>query len=173
MAVAGTRSELVAGGFGLAFKADAPWVGTAIAGVDGPAGRLQPTDEAVTRFHTGLEGSRAFTLAGLDVPDAERRARAGHDGGDAETGAGGGRSHRPHRRGRGDRTRDRPTGADATPSGRGVLRAGRCRWPKPTPSTPLGFMARLAPLWSGQATSGAEALWGRETLANLAHGGLA
>ena len=46
MAAAGTRGELVAGGaggFALAFKADALWVGTSIDGVDGAAGRLQAT----------------------------------------------------------------------------------------------------------------------------------
>ena len=37
----------------------------------------------------------------------------------------------------------------------------------------LGFAARLAPSWGGQATSGAEALWGRETMTGMAHGGLA
>ena len=42
-----------------------------------------------------------------------------------------------------------------------------------TPSTPLGFNARVAPSWGGEATSGAEALWGRETMAGMAHGGLA
>ena len=61
MAAAGTRGELVAGGAGgvaLAFKADALWVGTAIDGVDGAAGRMAATEAAVTRFRTGLEGSR-------------------------------------------------------------------------------------------------------------------
>ena len=43
----------------------------------------------------------------------------------------------------------------------------------PTPSTPLGFVARVAPSWGGQATSGAEAMWGRETMAGMANGGLA
>ena len=43
----------------------------------------------------------------------------------------------------------------------------------PTPSTPLGFVARVAPSWGGQATSGAEALWGRETMAGMAPGGVA
>ena len=43
----------------------------------------------------------------------------------------------------------------------------------PTPSTPLGFVARVAPSWGGQAQSGAEALWGQETMAGLAHGGVA
>ena len=91
MAAAGTRGELVAGGaggFALAFKADALWVGTLIDGVDGPAGRLAATQAAVTRFRTGLEGSRDYTLAGrlLLTPSVEVGLR--HDGGDAETGAG-------------------------------------------------------------------------------------
>ena len=67
MAAAGTRGELVAGGSGgfeLAFKADALRVGTSTDGVDGPAGRLKATEAAVTRFRTGLEGARAYTLAG-------------------------------------------------------------------------------------------------------------
>ena len=41
----------------------------------------------------------------------------------------------------------------------------------PTPRTPLGFLAKLSPSWGGQATSGAEAMWGRETMAGMAHGG--
>ena len=91
MAAAGTRGELVAGGaggFALAFKADALWVGTSIDGVDGAAGRLAATDAAVSRFRTGLEGSRAYTLAGrLSLrPSVEVGLR--HDGGDAEIGAG-------------------------------------------------------------------------------------
>ena len=43
----------------------------------------------------------------------------------------------------------------------------------PTPSTPLGFSARVAPSWAGQAQGGAEALWGRESIAGMAHGGFA
>ena len=43
----------------------------------------------------------------------------------------------------------------------------------PTPQTPLGFTARVAPSWGGEATSGAEAMWGRETMAGMANGGLA
>ena len=76
------------GGFALAFKADAFWVGTSIDGVDGPAGRLAATDAAVTRFRTGLEGSGAYTLVGrLSLrPSVEVGLRP--DGGDAETGAG-------------------------------------------------------------------------------------
>ena len=43
----------------------------------------------------------------------------------------------------------------------------------PTPSTPLGLVARVAPSWGGQATSGAEALWGRQTMGGMAPGGIA
>ena len=91
MAAAGTRGELVAGGsggFGLAFKADALWGGTSMDGVDSAAGRLAATEAAVTRFWTGLEGSRDYTLAGrmLVKPSVEVGLR--HGGGDAENGAG-------------------------------------------------------------------------------------
>ena len=43
----------------------------------------------------------------------------------------------------------------------------------PTPATPLGFTATLTPSWGGQTTSGAQALWGRETMAGMTHGGVA
>ena len=179
MAAAGTRGELVAGGasaFELAFKADALWVGTSIDGVDGPAGRLKATDAAVTRFRTGLEGSRAYTFGGrLSLkPSVEVGLR--HDGGDAETGAG-------MDVGGGLVVSDASTGLavdvrvrtllvhqDQDFSERGVSLSVSYN---PTPSTPLGFVARVAPSWGGQATGGAQALWGRETMGGMAHGGLA
>ena len=37
----------------------------------------------------------------------------------------------------------------------------------PTPSTLLGFTARVSPAWGGDAMSGAEALWGRESMAGM------
>ena len=43
----------------------------------------------------------------------------------------------------------------------------------PTPSTPLGFTARVSPSWGGHAMSGAQALWGRQTMAGLRAGSLA
>ena len=179
MAAAGTRGELVAdgsSGFELAFKADALWVGTAIDGVDGPAGRLKATDAAITRFRTGLEGSRGYTLAGrLSLtPSVELGLR--HDGGVAETGAG----------------MDVGAGLVVSDAGTGLAVDVRVRTLlvhqtedfsergvavslsyNPTPSTPLGFLARVAPSWGGQAMSGAQALWGRETMAGMAHGGVA
>ena len=41
----------------------------------------------------------------------------------------------------------------------------------PTPQTPLGFTARVAPSWGGQAMSGADALWGRDTMEGLGAAG--
>ena len=178
MAAGGGRGELVAtdAGFELAFKADALWVGTSIDGVDGPAGRLKATAAAVTRFRTGLEGSRDYTLAGrlLLTPSVEVGLR--HDGGDAETGAG-------MDVGGGLVVSDASTGLavdvrvrtllvhqDEDFSERGVSLSLSYN---PTPSTPLGFVARVAPSWGGQAAGGAQALWGRETMAGMAHGGLA
>ena len=120
----------------------------------------------MTRFRTGLEGSRHYTLAGrLSLkPSVEVGLR--HDGGDAETGAG-------MDVGGGLVVSDASTGLavdvrvrtllvhqDEDFSERGVSLSVSYN---PTPSTPLGFVARVAPSWGGQATSGAEALWGRET----------
>ena len=180
MAAAGTRGELVGGGaagFELAFKADALWVGTSMDGVDGPAGRLRAAEAAVTRFRTGLEGSRAYYTLGRRLslrPSLEAGLR--HDGGDAETGVG-------MDVGAGLIVADASTGLAVDVRVRTLLvhqaEGFRERGMavslsyNPTPSTPLGFTARVAPSWGGQATSGAEALWGRETMAGMAHGGVA
>ncbi len=179
MAAAGTRGELVPGGgtgFELAFKADALWVGTATDGVDGPTGRLAATAATATRVRTGLEGSRGYTLAGrLSLtPSVEVGLR--HDGGDAETGAG-------LDLGTGLIVSDSSTGLSVDVRVRTLLVHQAAGFSErgvalslsynPTPSTPLGLTARVAPSWGGQATSGAEALWGSETMAGMAHGGLA
>ena len=91
MAAAGARGELIgngAGGFGLAIKTDALWVGTATDGVDHPAGRMSATHASVTRmlgWARKLAGDVA--VAGtLVTPSAEVGLR--RDGGDAETGFG-------------------------------------------------------------------------------------
>ena len=179
MAAAGTRGELVAGaagGFELAFKADALWVGTASDGVDGPTGRLAATEAAVTRVRTGLEGSRAYTLGGrLSLkPVVEVGLR--QDGGDAETGAG-------MDVGAGLVASDAATGLTVDVRVRTLLLHQAAGFRErgvalsvsynPTPSTPLGLTARLAPSWGGRATGGAEALWGRETMAGMANGAVA
>ena len=171
----GARGELFgAAGYGLAFKADALWVGTSIEGVDGPSGRLAATEAAVTRLRTALEGSRDFRFgSGLSVkPSVEVGVR--RDGGDAETGAG-------LDMGGGVLVSAPSVGLSADVKVRMLLAHEAEEFRErgvsvslsydPTPATPFGLRARLAPSWGGQATSGAEALWGRETLSGMAPGG--
>ena len=177
MAAGGVRGELadsVVAGFGLAFKADALWVGTGIKGVDGPEGRLAATDAMATRFRTGLEASRGYSFErGLSLqPSLEVGLR--RDGGDAETGAGvdiGG----------GLIVSDALTGISADVRVRMLLAHQDEGFSErglsiafsfdPAPSTPLGFLAKMTPSWGGQATGGTEALWGRDTMTGLANGG--
>ena len=179
MAAAGTRGALVAGGasgFELAFKADALWVGTSIDGVEGPGGNLAATAAAATRFRTGLEAARGYALAGrLSLrPSVEVGLR--HDGGDAETGAGldvgGGLVVSDTSTGLAVDLRVRTLVMHQADGFRERGMALSLSY-NPTPSTPLGFTARVAPSWGGEATSGAEAMWGRETMAGMANGGLA
>ena len=181
MVASGARGALagVAGGggtgFGLSFKADALWVGTSIAGVDGPDGRLAAASSSVTRVRTALEGSGGFTFgSGLSLkPSVEVGLR--HDGGDADAGSG-------LDMGGGLVVADASTGLVVDVRARTLLAheaegfsergvSVQFSW-NPSPSTPLGFTARVAPSWGVQATGGAEALWGRETMAGVgARGG--
>ena len=171
----GARGELFgAAGYGVAFKADALWVGTSIEGVDGPSGRLKATSAAVTRLRTALEGSRDFRFgSGLSLkPSVEVGVR--RDGGDAETGAG-------LDMGGGVVVSAPSVGLSADVKVRMLLAHEAEEFRErgvsvslsydPTPATPFGLRARLSPSWGGQATSGAEALWGRETLSGMARGG--
>ena len=168
MTAVGTRGELLGsrstGGFGLAFKADALWVGATTELLEGPAGRLNASAAGATRVRTALEGSRGFTLGGGRVsltPTVEVGLR--RDGGDAETGAG----------------LDLGGGLALTDAVMGLSLDVRLRtllvhqaegfrerglsvsfgW-DPTPGSPLGLSARVAPSWGGSAMGGAEALWG-------------
>ena len=179
MAAAGTRGALVGGGasgFELAFKADALWVGTSIDGVEGPGGNLAATAAAATRFRTGLEAARGYALAGrLSLrPSVEVGLR--HDGGDAETGAGldvgGGLVVSDTSTGLAVDLRVRTLVMHQADGFRERGMALSLSYNR-TPSTPLGFTARVAPSWGGEATSGAEAMWGRETMAGMANGGVA
>ena len=177
MAAGGLRGELtdsVVAGFGLAFKADALWVGTATDGVEGPGGNLAATSAVVTRYRTALEASRGYRFQpGLSLqPSLEVGLR--RDGGDAETGAGvdiaGGLIVSDALTGLSADVRVRMllVHQDQEFRDRGVsLSFGY----NPTPLTPFGFMAKLTPSWGGQATSGAQALWGQETMAGVAPGG--
>ena len=170
MTAVGTRGELIGsratGGFSLAFKADALWVGAGSDLLDGAAGRLNASDAGVTRVRTALEGSRGFTLVGGRLsltPSVEVGLR--RDGGDAETGAG-------MDLGGGLAFTDTVTGLSldvrlrtlVVHQAEGFTERGMSLslgW-DPTPSSPLGLTARVAPSWGGQATGGAEALWGNQ-----------
>ena len=130
----------------------------------------------MTRFRTGLEGAQTYTPGGgvSLTPSVEVGLR--HDGGDAETGAG-------MDGGAGLMVSDASTGLAGNVRVRtlvmhqaeGFRERGMALSLSynPTPSTPLGFTARVAPSWGGQATRVAGALWGRETMAGMAHGSFA
>ncbi len=166
MTAVGTRGELIGsratGGFALAFKADALWVGAGSELLDGPTGRLNASEAGVTRVRTALEGSRGFTLGGrLSLtPSVEVGLR--QDGGDAETGAGmdvgGGLAFSDTVTGLSLDVRVRTL---VVHQSEGFTERGMSLsfgW-DPTPSSLLGLTARIAPSWGGQATGEAEALW--------------
>ena len=166
MTAAGTRGELIGsratGGFALAFKADALWVGAATELVDGAAGRLNASQAGVTRVRTALEGSRGFTLGGrLSLtPSVEVGLR--QDGGDAETGTGmdvgGGLVFADSVTGLSLDVRMRTL---VVHQAEGFTERGMSLsfgW-DPTPSSPLGLSARVAPTWGGSAMGDADALW--------------
>ena len=172
MAAGGGRGQILGGGegFGLAFKADALWVGMRTEAGSGPGGSLKATRAAVTRLRTALEGSKRVTVANrlALTPSIELGVR--QDGGDADVGAG----------------LDLAAGLVLADSVTGLaidLRVRRLLIHQaagfaesgmavsvsydPSPSTPLGFTARVAPAWGGDAMSGAEALWGQETMGGM------
>ena len=77
MAAGGGRGQILGDGegFGLAFKADALWVGTRTKAVSGPGGNLDSTNAAVSRLRTAIEGSQSMTIRQPHGPDAQRRDR--------------------------------------------------------------------------------------------------
>ena len=116
-------------------------------------------------MRTALEGSRGFTMGGrLSLtPSVEIGLR--QDGGDAETGAG-------MDVGGGVAFTDAVTGLSLDVRVRtlvvhqadGFTERGMSLsfgW-DPTPSSPLGLTAKVAPSWGGQAQGGAEALWSNQ-----------
>ena len=170
MSAVGTRGELIGaratGGFALAFKADALYVTAASDLVDGTMGRLNASEAGVTRVRTALEGSRGYTLGGGRLsltPSVEVGLR--RDGGDAETGAGmdvgGGLAFTDAVTGLSLDVRVRTL---VVHQAKGFSERGMSLsfgW-DPTPSSPLGLTARVAPSWGGQAMGGAEALWNNQ-----------
>ena len=90
MAAGGGRGQILGDGYGvgLAFKADALWVGTHTKAVNGPGGRLAATDAAVNRLRTALEGSHTLTIGNRMALTPSVEVGIRQDGGDAETGTG-------------------------------------------------------------------------------------
>ena len=172
MAAGGGRGQILGGGegFGLAFKADTLWVGMRTKAASGPGGNLDSTNAAVSRLRTALEGSQSMTIAGRMAltPSVEIGIR--QDGGDAETGRG-------MDLGAGLVVADGVTGLAVdirvrrllVHQAEGFAESGMSISVSynPTPSTPLGFTARVSPAWGGDSMSGAEALWGRETMGGM------
>ena len=172
LAAGGGRGELLAGdnGFGLAFKADALWVGTRTDAASGPSGNLEATRAGVTRLRTALEGSQSMTLRGrmAFTPSIEVGIR--QDSGDAEVGRG-------LDVGLGLVVADGVTGLAVEVRVRRLLVHQADGFEEngvsvsvsydPTPKTPLGFTARVAPAWGGDSMSRAQTLWGRESMGGM------
>ena len=172
MAAGGGRGQILGGGegFGLAFKADALWVGTQTKAASGPNGNLKATNAAVNRLRTALEGSQSMRVGERMALTPSVEVGIRHDGGDAETGTG-------MDIGAGLIFADAVTGLSVDVRVRtlvvhqaeGFAERGMSISVSynPTPSTPLGFTARVSPAWGGDAMSGAEALWGRESMGGM------
>ena len=174
MVAGGARAELLKlrqlGGVMLALETDTRLTRTTTGAIAG----LDATEASVWQRRLGLEGSRPVALGGrLSLrPSVEVGLR--YDGGDAENGAG-------MDVGAGLGFADSGTGLAVDVNVRTLLMHQAEGFSErgvalslsydPTPSTPLGLTARVAPEWGGQAQSGAAALWGRETMAGMAHGG--
>ena len=174
MAAGGGRGQILGGGegFGLAFKADALWVGTRTDESNGPGGRLRGTSAAVNRLRTAIEGSQNMRVGERMALTPSVEVGIRQDGGDAETGTG-------MDVGAGLVLADGVTGLAVdirvrrllVHQAEGFAESGMAISVSynPTPSTPLGFTARVSPAWGGDAMSGAEALWGRESMAGMSH----
>ena len=172
MAAGGGRGELMTSdaGFELAFKADALWVGTRTDAASRASGNLQATRAGVTRLRTALEGSKSTTIGArmAFTPSVEVGIR--QDGGDAEVGRG-------LDVGLGLVVADGVTGLAVDVRVRRLLVHQADGFKEngvsvsvsydPTPTMPLGFTARVAPAWGGDAMSGADALWGRESMGGM------
>ena len=172
MAAGGGRGQILGGGegFGLAFKADALWVGTRTDESNGPNGRLRGTSAAVNRLRTALEGSQSMEVGGRIALTPSVEVGIRQDGGDAERGTG-------MDVGAGLVFADAVSGLSVDVRVRTLVVHQAEGYAErgvsisvsynPTPSTPLGFSARVSPAWGGDSMSGAEALWGRETMGGM------
>ena len=154
----------------LAFKGDALWVGTR---TDAAAAQAETSSRAARRsaaLRTAVEGSQSLTVARrLSLkPSLELGIR--QDAGDAETGRG-------LDLGLGLVLADGVTGLAVDVRVRRLLVHQATGFAEsgmsvsvsydPTLDTPLGLTARVSPAWGGDAMSGAEALWGQETMGGM------
>ena len=129
-------------------------------------------------MRTAIEGSQKMTIGGRMALSPSVEIGIRQDGGDAETGRG-------MDLGAGLVLADGVTGLAVDIRVRRLLVHEADGFAEhgmaisvsynPTPSTPLGFSARVSPAWGGDAMSGTEALWGRETMGGMGqnhlHGG--
>ena len=174
MAAAGLRGAVLDGGrdaLTLTAKTDATIVGTTTEAVSGGrAGRLAAAKARVTRLRLGLEGVLPVALgSGIALtPRLEIGAR--HDGGDAETGfgidLGGGLSFAHPGRGIRAELRGRGLLSHAAKGFRERGVSGSLSW-QPG-SGGRGPRLSLTQTLGGPSSGGADALFGRPTLAGLA-----
>ena len=175
MAALGAKGALVepagGSGFGLDLEADAFWVRTSSEAVRSEAGNLAAAEADVTRLRLGLDGGHAFALDGGGTLEPSFELGVRHDGGDAETGYGldvGG----------GLRWHDPALGLTGELFGRGLVAheasglkdrgvSGSLAW-DPDPGSDRGPTLALTQTLGAQAAGGADALLGRQTLADLA-----
>ena len=175
LAALGAKGALVepagGSGFRLDVEADAFWVRTSSDALRSEAGNLAAAEADVTRLRLGLDGGYAFALDGGDSLEPTFELGLRHDGGDAETGwgidiGGGLRWHDPVR------------GLSADIAGRGLIAheasglkdwgvSGSLAW-DPDPASDRGPSLSLTQTLGAQAAGGADALLGRQTLADLA-----
>ncbi len=176
MAAAGLRGVLVEapaeGGFELAAKTDGLIVRSASeeVGGDGGGGMLEATDTEVTRLRLGLEGTRAFRSEGRGTLTPSFGIGARHDGGDAETGFG-------VEMGAGVAYAAPSSGVTADLQGRGLLGHEASDFREvgfsgslafdPSPSSDRGLSLSLRQTVGASATGGVDALYGRDTMAEL------
>ena len=154
-------------GFTLAIETDAYWVRT----ISEAAPGLAEAQADATRLRLGLEGGYRFALAGGGTVEPTFEIGVRHDGGHAETGYGvdiGG----------GVRWNHPALGLSAEVSGRGLLAheaaglkdwgvSGSFAW-DPNPGSDRGPSLTVTQTLGASAAGGADALLGRQTLADLA-----
>ena len=157
-------------GIGLTLKTDALRTTTSVDEVDGPAGRLAATRADVSRVRAAIEGSRRYSVGGGIGLRSSVELGVRRDGGDAEQGAG-------LDLGVGLAMDERQSGLQVELRVRRLIVHEAEAFAEqgvsisinydPTPESPLGLTAEISPGWGGETTSGAEALWGRETMGGI------